>query len=181
MSRARAALVANAIAFQACWLAFVAGAGAGISWPGFVLLALFAALQLRWGGRARADVELAIACGALGFAIESALVQSGAFHHAAPFDGVLAPPWIVGLWAAFGLTLNHSLAFLASRPLAAVLLGLVGGPVAYGIAASRFGAIAFDGTSVFGLALVGLAWGASVPLLASLACVRAQALAVRHA
>ena len=177
----RASRVANAVAFQACWLAFVAGAGAGISWPGFALLTLFAAVQVRWGGQARADVELALVCGAFGFAIESALVQSGAFHHVPPFEGVLAPAWIVGLWAAFGLTLNHSLAFLASRPLAAVFLGLVGGPIAYGVAASRFGAIAFDGTPVFALALVGLAWGASVPLLALVATARAQSLAVRHA
>ena len=176
-----AAHAANAVAFQACWLAFVAGAGAGLAWPGYAVLAVFAAAQLRFGGRARADLELVAASAALGFAIESALVQSGALHHVHSFDGALAPGWIVGLWAAFGLTLNHSLAFLGARPLAAVLLGLVGGPIAYGVAASRFGAISFDGTPLFGLALISLAWGASVPLLAWLATMRAHAPAPRHA
>jgi hypothetical protein len=166
----RTALIANALMFQLCWLAFVAGAGRGNAWIGFVPLAMFAAWQLRASRARRADVELMLVAGALGFGVDTSYVQAGALHYAAAFPSPeLAPVWIVGMWMAFALTLNHSLDFLKHNLLASISLGLVGAPIAYAIAAGRFGAASFDGTALFALALVGLAWGALTPLLARLA------------
>jgi len=104
------------------------------------------------------------------FGVDTAYVQAGALHFAAPFPSeAFAPLWIVGMWMAFALTLNHSLAFLQRNLLAAIALGLIGGPIAYAVAASRFGALAFEGTALFALALVGIAWGVVTPLLSRLA------------
>ena len=166
----RAARVANALLFQLCWLAFVAGAGHGNAWIGFVPLAAFAAWQLHASRVRRADIELMAVSGALGFAVDTMYVQAGALHYAAAVPSTeLAPVWIVGMWMAFALTLNHSLEFLRHNLLAALALGLVGAPVAYAIAVGKFGAASFDGTALFALALIGLAWGALTPLLAWLA------------
>jgi hypothetical protein len=166
----RAALIANALLFQLCWLAFVAGAGRGNAWIGFVPLAGFAAWQLHASRVRRADLELMVVAGAIGFIVDTIYVQAGALHFAAPVPSTeLAPVWIVGMWMAFALTLNHSLGFLKHNVLASVLLGLLGAPVAYAVAVAKFGAASFDGTGLFALALVGLAWGALTPLLAWLA------------
>ena len=175
--------LANAVLFQLCWLVSVAGAGRGYAWIGFAPLVLFAAWQLRASSVPRADLKLMAFAAVLGFAVDTSLVQSGALHFAAPVpSSELAPAWIVGIWAAFALTLNHSLAFLKRRLLAAVLLGLVGAPIAYGVAASRFDAVVFDGTALFGVALIGLAWAALTPALARLAAwFVAREPAIRHA
>lgn len=166
----RAALVANALMFQLCWFAFVGGAGRGNAWIGFVPLAAFAAWQLRASRVRRADIGLMAVSGTLGFAVDTTYVQAGALQYAAAVPSAeLAPVWIVGMWMAFALTLNHSLDFLKHNLLAALALGLVGAPLAYAIAAAKFGAASFEGTALFALALVGLAWGAVTPLMARLA------------
>ena len=175
--------IANALLFQLCWIAFVAGAGRGNAWIGFVPLAAFAAWQLRASTVRRADLTLMGLAAVLGFAVDTSFVQSGALHYAAPVPSAeVAPVWIVGMWIAFALTLNHSLAFLRHNLPAAIALGLFGGPLAYAVAASRFGAVAFDGTPLFAIALIGIAWAALTPLLARLAALLVAREAMpRHA
>ncbi|HVF34234.1 MAG TPA: DUF2878 domain-containing protein [Candidatus Saccharimonadia bacterium] len=178
----RYGVIANAVLFQLCWIAFVAGAGRGNTWLGFAALSVFAAWQLSTSSVRRADVELMAFAALLGFGVDTAYVQAGALHFATPFPSeALAPLWIVGMWMAFALTLNHSLAFLKRSLLAAILLGLVGGPLAYAVAAGRFGAVVFDGTALFALAMIGLAWGAVTPLLSQLAARLVAREAASHA
>jgi len=179
----RAARVVNLVAFQVCWIAFVAGAGRGYPWVGFVPLVLFAAWQLKVSPVRRADLDLMALAAVLGFAVDTSFVKVGALSYAAPFPSAeLAPVWIVGMWIAFSLTLNHAFDFLKHNTLAAIVLGLFGGPIAYGVAAGRFGAVTFEGTAWFGIALIGLAWGAVTPLLARIAAhLVARASEPRHA
>jgi hypothetical protein len=85
-----------------------------------------------------------------------------------PGSGV-APIWIVALWCAFALTLNHSLSSLKRHPALAALLGLAGGPLAYWIACHAWKAVHFDDTTVATLVALGLAWALATPLLLWLA------------
>ena len=43
----------------------------------------------------------------------------------------LAPPWPIPLWLQFATLLRFSLRWLDRRPALAVLVGLVGGPMAF--------------------------------------------------
>ena len=160
----------NMVLFQFCWIAFVAGAGRGIAWAGFPALLVFAVWQIGTSAWPRADVALVAIAAVLGFAFDSAFVRAGLIDYpaSAGWHG-WAPPWIVGLWMAFALTLNHSLAFLKRKPLAAVVLGALGGPLAYWVAANAWHAATLVAPQSRALLALALAWGLATPVLAWIA------------
>lgn len=162
--------LANLIGFQLVWMATVAGAAHGLWWAGPVAVAGFAAWQLPLSSAPRADLKLMGIAAVAGFAIDSALVLSGLirFHTSVPWD-FAAPVWIVALWVAFALTLNHSMASLKRRPWLAMLLGLLGGPLAYWAAARVWAAVDLNGGTLLALAVIGLVWAALTPFLLNLA------------
>lgn len=156
----------NVVGFQAVWLASVAGAGAGLPWAGPLAAALFAGLMLRYGGKARADLRLLAVAMPLGLALDSAFAASGWLVYAEAWPWAsLAPVWIWSLWVGFTLTLNHSMAFLRERPLAAMVLGLVGGPLAYWTAAGAFEAVSFGAPVAWVIGALAVGWAAVLPLL----------------
>jgi uncharacterized protein DUF2878 len=166
----------NMVLYQATWIAAVAGAGQGLWWPGLVVLALFAVLQLALSQWRRADACLFLGVSLLGFVIDSTFVQLGLmqFQAALPWPS-LAPVWMVALWTSFALTLNHSLAFLQTRLLLATLLGAIGAPMAYLAASRGWQALSFpQGVAPMFIATA-LAWAVLMPLL-SRASLRLRAL-----
>jgi hypothetical protein len=156
----------NAVCFQLVWVAAVGGASNGWWWAGPLALAAFAAWQLPASRSRRADLMLMMGAAVAGFAIDTLWVQLDLmrFTTPLPWPGV-APVWIVALWMGFALTLNHSLAALKRHLGLASLLGLVGGPLAYGIAARAWSAVDFSEPVWIALSALALAWGAITPLL----------------
>lgn len=130
--------VANFIGFQIAWWACVLGAAHGAPWVGVVACVAFVALQWLASPRRRADAWL-VACAALaGPVLDGSLAQLGWIDYRGSMGALPAPAWIIALWAAFAMTINHSLAWL--RPAMAIVLGVVGGPMAY-LGAERLGAV----------------------------------------
>ena len=166
----------NLVLYQGTWLAAVAGAGHGLWWPGLVVLAVFALLQLSLGPWRRADACLLAGVSLLGFVLDSTFVQLGLMHFqaAVPWPG-LAPVWMVALWTSFALTLNHSLAFLQAKPLLSALLGAIGAPAAYWAAASGWHALDFPLGLLPMLGATAIVWALLMPLL-SHASVRLRSL-----
>lgn len=162
--------LANLVSFQICWFAFVWGGATGRWWLGFVPLALFAAWQLAVSRQRRSDlatIALAIALGAL---IESAMMHFGWFRYATPEPALaLAPLWMVGMWANFGLTINHSLAMFKPRPLLAAAFGLLGAPLTYWLAGRGMDALSVPGSLGAALLAIGVAWAIAMPLLCACA------------
>ncbi|MFY8133761.1 MAG: DUF2878 domain-containing protein [Aquimonas sp.] len=163
-------LLANIVCFQLVWMATVGGAAQGLWWAGPLAVALFAAWQVPLSSAPRADLKLMAIAAVAGFAIDSALVLSGllTFSTPVPWD-FAAPIWIIALWVAFALTLNHSMDSLKRRPVLAVLLGLIGGPLAYWVAAHVWNAVDLNGSTLLGLGVIGLVWALITPLLLALA------------
>lgn len=163
-------LIANAVSFQLVWFATVAGAAQGLWWAGPLAALLFAAWQVPLSDAPRADLKLMAIAAMAGFAIDTALVFGGllVFTTPVPWDWA-APVWIVALWVAFALTLNHSLSSLKRRPGLAIALGLLGGPLAYWIAARAWNAVELNGSALVALAAIGLIWAIITPLLLALA------------
>lgn len=156
----------NAISFQLVWLATVAGAARGWWWAGPVALIAFAAWQLPLSRGPRADALLMLGTAALGFSIDTLWVRLELMRFITPLPSTtLAPVWIVALWMGFALTLNHSLAALKHRLWLAALLGLIGGPIAYGVAEGAWAAVEFSQPAWIALAALGLAWATVTPLL----------------
>lgn len=172
----------NLVGYQLVWFASVIGAGRGLWWVGVSAAAAFAfahlALCRQTSAERAADLRLigvALACGLLldgGLAL-SGLADYATDQRAFPVGG--APLWILSLWAAFALTLRHSMRFLLGRPAWAFALGAVGGPLAYLGAARGWQAIAFAEPRWMALAALAVGWGLAIPLLTTLAARWSQA------
>jgi hypothetical protein len=160
----------NMAFYQATWLAAVAGAGAGLWWPGVAVFAVFAAWQFAFSDWRRADACLIVGVGALGFAIDSVFAQLELirFATALPWP-TLGPVWMVVLWTSFALALNHSLAFLHRHVLLGAALGASGAPLAYWAAARGWHALSFGANPLLTMSLIAVTWAALVPALAALA------------
>ena len=166
MGRQRLARVANALGFQVVWFATVAGAGSGRAWAGPVAVAVFALATLAFSSERRGDLALLAAALPFGFALDSVWVRLGLMEFASPWPSSdWAPLWILSLWAGFALTVNHSLSFVCERPALAIVLGAIGGPLAYVAAERAFGAVALAAPTPIVVGILGAAWALTVPLL----------------
>ena len=160
---------ANLIGYQAIWLAVVCSAGRGMPWIG--MLACVAFITLQWSAsRTRAgDGRVLVAALACGIVVDGVAAANGLLAYAAPMLALPAPVWIVLLWGAFALTLNHSMAWFAKRPAIASVFAAIGGPLAYLGAAHGFGAVAFPTPAWPALLWLGAAWAVALPMLLRIA------------
>ena len=160
---------ANLLGYQATWFAVVWSAGAGRPWIGMLACAAFMGWQLLASRVRKADARVLAAAIGCGLLIESAAAGSGWLRHAAPQPGWPAPPWILLLWGAFALTLNHSMAWFARQPWLAAVFAGIGGPLAYLGAARGFGAVAFVAPAWHGVLVLAVGWALGLPLLLRIA------------
>jgi hypothetical protein len=162
---------ASFIGYQLVWFVAVIFAGRGESWPGVAAALLFVAWQLAVSPQRRAAswvLLIAVVCGVVidGLVRALNLADYAAAAPALPTGG--APFWILGLWACFSLTLGGPLRALGTRPVLAMLLGAIGGPLAYAGAARGWDALTFHAPAWQALGLLGLGWAVAMPVLASL-------------
>ncbi|MGN6519928.1 MAG: DUF2878 domain-containing protein [Dokdonella sp.] len=158
-------MLANILGYQCVWFIAVFGAAHASAWPAVAAASAFALVQITISRRRRGDVYAMAIAVAAGVAIDGMLAHAGLVAYATPSPALAAPLWILAIWAAFGLTLGHSLAFLQRRPWLAALLGAVGAPLAY-LAAARIAAVRPGATGLFAIAV---AWALVLPLLCRLA------------
>lgn len=173
-------VAANAIGFNIVWFITVFGAAAGLAWAGPAAFLLFAAVQLSLAARPRYDLAAMAVFATAGVFIDSAWSLSGALVYAAAWPSPqLAPVWLITLWAAFALTLGHSLAWLRSNLGLAALFGLLGGGFSYWVGA-RVGAVELAIPAWRYAAGVGLAWAVALPALIRLTARVARATRPRR-
>jgi hypothetical protein len=160
--------LANFLGYQAVWFIAVLGAARDTSWPALAAIAAFAAWQLGVSRTRGADLKLMGVALVSGVLLDGALASSGLLRYAAPAPALPAggaPLWILALWVAFALTLNHSLAWLRRRLGAAALLGAIGGPLAYAAAARLDGAVVFGAPRGFAAAALAAGWALALCVL----------------
>jgi hypothetical protein len=111
-----------------------------------------------------------LAAVAMGFLLDGSQVWLGFTRYATPWPlADAAPLWIITLWATFALTFTQSLRYLQSRLWLAVLLGMIGGPLAYLGAARGWHVVSFVAPAWLALLWLALGWGVATPILAWLA------------
>jgi hypothetical protein len=162
----------NLLGYQAVWFIAVYGAGAGDSWPALLAALIFATWQLARSAQRSSDLRLIGAALALGMLLDGVLASTGLVRYAASAPALPpggAPLWILALWVAFALTLNHSLSWLKDRAPLAALLGVCGGPLAYLGAGGLAGAVSLPVPSWPALTCLALGWGTALFCLALLA------------
>lgn len=159
-------LLANLIGYQLVWLLVVWSAGASRPIVGIGAAATFVVAQLVASRTRRSDVLLVLVALIGGVIVDGLLARTGWVRYAAN-DGVLvAPTWILALWAAFAMTLNHSLHWLLGRPGVAALFGGIGGPLAYLAASRGFGAVSLEPPLWLSIGSVGAGWALALACLA---------------
>jgi hypothetical protein len=159
---------ANLLGYQAAWFIAVGFAGRGLAWPGIVACLGFAALSWWVSPVRRSDAWLAAAALACGLLLDGALAATGWLAYAAAQPAFPAPAWIVSLWVAFALTLQHSLRWVMARPALAIAFGAIGGPLAYWGAARAFDAVAF-GAPLHAAATLAIGWALAMAVLLAVA------------
>lgn len=97
-----------------------------------------------------------------GAALDTLWLQTGVLHTDTG-DLVVAPPWLVALWALFMTTLCHSLKWIGQKPWLPFVLAPIAGPFAYW-SAGQLGAVTFTDLPL-SLAALALGWGLLFPLL----------------
>jgi len=148
----------NAIFFQITWFACVFGSAHNLIWPGLLCCLAFTIWQLSPDRRHSNDFKLTFWACIIGAAIDTAWIHLDLFtyKHSWPHSNV-APAWIIALWLAFSLTINHSLQWLRLHPLLPALMGLIGAPLSYW-AGQRIGAIGFTEKPLLALICLALTW-----------------------
>lgn len=165
----------NLLGYQAAWFIAVGFAARGLAWPGILACLGFAAISWWISPMRRNDLKLVGAALACGLLLDGVLAATGWLDYAAPLPALPGPAWIATLWVAFAMTLQHSLQWLLARPLAAVLFGAIGGPLAYWGAARGFDAVAFTAPVQ---ATVTLALGWAIAMAVFVAIARSANLSV---
>ncbi len=164
-SNSRLWTLINVAGFNAVWFSSVLGAANGMPWLGPLVFAPFCALTLSRGGKAAEDGAAMLVCAATGLILDSSYVWMGLVSYASPWPSTQALPiWLLIMWLNFALTMNHSLAWLASRPWLAALFGAFGGATSY-YAGSRLGALTFEAQPLVVVSVIGIAWAIALPLL----------------
>ena len=162
-------MLANIVGYQCVWFAAILGAVHGRWWSGVAAAAAFVLAQLAASRDRAGDARLVVWALLAGVLLDGTLSACGLLHYASPQPGLAAPLWILALWAAFAMTVNHSLAFLKNRPLAALVLGAIGAPLAYLGAARGFGAVEFIAPAWRGVIVLAAGWAVALVLMTTLA------------
>lgn len=158
----------DVIAYQVVWFSAVLGAGRGLSWPGVVAATAFVAWRFASARTPRRDLRLMLAAGALGILFDGLwahlrLIRYFPAAPALPPGG--APLWILALWVSFGPALEATLGRFVTRPLVAVLIGGIGGPLAYASAARLAGVVEFTAPTWRAWLALAIGWAAAVVAL----------------
>lgn len=145
------AIMMNGVLFQGTWFACVLGGGHGLIWPGIgsVLLLIVSLANVP---SLRHDLLLALVLVPVGWCLDTLWIVTGVLDY---HGATVAPAWIVLMWLAVALTINHSLALFRDRPWLGALAVLGAAPLSY-LAGERLGAVNVPDPRM--LAVVAVAW-----------------------
>lgn len=162
-------VVINFVLFQTVWAISLTGVVYGYPWWGLASLVVFISWHLLTAGTARADLLLALTAVGVGLMVDTLFIQTGLIRYEGRllYSGI-APLWILGLWANFGLTMNGCMGWLRQRKRLASVLALFFGPLSYyfGI---ELGAATVRGSAWLLYISIGIAWAIALPVLLELA------------
>jgi len=146
--------IINFIIFQLLWISAVIFQNAGL-WACFALLTLHFLLS----PQRKQDIAYTYKAILLGIALDFTLMQTGVFA----FADNHFPVWLICLWVGFVLTLRHSMAWLANKPMYwQVALGACGGTLSY-LSGAKFGAVQLSLGWMMSAAILVVAWGILMP------------------
>ncbi len=163
----RSRQLANFVVFDAAWFACILGVAHGRPLWGTAAVVAAIAWHLAISARPATELALVASLCMIGLVAESLVVAQG--HVAYPAGqpvAWLAPYWMVALWGEFAIALNVTLRWLKRRPLLALVLGAVFGPLSF-LGGVRLGGARFvdEAPALITLAVM---WAVLMPLVMAL-------------
>lgn len=158
----KARLIANFVAFEACWFAAVFSAAWGMWYLGSLAILAFTTWHVLTSEAPRKEVMLLGLAAVMGLIIDSTNIALGVFRPDWVVLGVLAPPWLVLMWCSLAATVNGCMAWMDRRWAVLALTGAIGGPIAY-VAAGKFGAVTLGDSFVYNVAWLAVTWAIAMP------------------
>ena len=157
MKRTLLLTITNVLLFQAGWLVCIL---CGSLWAGaFTVTAL--AFHFVVYPQRLADVIAVLLAVVIGLIHDSLLLHAG---YIVFLESVYFPPlWLVCLWALLGITLNHSLVWIYSRPLWSALLGALAAPLSY-MAGVKLSSAEWSSPLVDVVPIIAILWLVVLPL-----------------
>ncbi|WP_185754387.1 MULTISPECIES: DUF2878 domain-containing protein [unclassified Luteibacter] len=157
------------IVYEALWFAVVIAAGGEHGWMASGFTVAFVAWQVAMARERRLMLRLACLAVVFGAVVDGGATALGFVRYAAdvpaPWPG--GPPcWILGLWAAFAVTMPGPMRWLAGRPWPAALLGAIGGPLSYAGAARGWHTVLLTAPSWHGYTWLAVTWALAMAALA---------------
>lgn len=150
-------ILCNVLIYQAIWFFSVLGGNKG-AYVGILLLCVHLSLsKVR-----RADVSMMVLLLLAGFLVDGTLQYVGFFTFTE--SGFPIPFWLMTIWLGLAITPHHSLAWLQKRPLLSMVLGALGGPVAYW-GGARLGVATFSWDLLPSLFTLALIWASLWPIV----------------
>lgn len=161
----------NYLLYEAGWFACILGAAWEHVAVGTVLGALAIAAHLGLARRRGDALVLVLWTAAIGVVVDTTQIALGTLRFDAGsvvaglpllFLERLPPLWLVLIWAQFAMTFHFGLRRLRDRPVAAVLFGAVGGPLAF-LAGRRLGVVELHPALWPSLLSLALTWSIAMP------------------
>ena len=159
------AVFANFFLYQLGWFACVLGAGMDRPGLGMASALALAVVHLRLSGGTLRQLTLMATAGVIGLTIDTLQLWWGVFSF--PHGVIvrwLAPLWVGVLWMQFATILPFSLRWLSRRYWLSLVLGLLGGPLAY-YTGEKAGAVHFLPPRFLHFAVVGVVWSFALPAI----------------
>jgi len=158
----------NFILFQIGWFACVVGSAYSFPWQGTVVAIMIVVFHIFKSRNPFLEFSLVFCAILIGAAWDSLLVWMQLLTYTSGmWSPVIAPYWIIALWALFATTLNVSLRWMKGRWLIAAIAGAIAGPLAY-YGGFKLGAVNFIDMD-YALLLLGIGWALFTPILFLLA------------
>lgn len=172
-------LLANVGLFKIGWLSCVYGAASGFALEGCLVALVIVAISLKQAENRHAEVLTLGLITLVGLVWESFVSSQQLMIYATQSESqhgglVLAPIWLVVMWALFATTINQSMGWLKDKLIVAAILGAIFGPMAF-IAGEKLGAVTFVNESA-AMALLALGWAILMPLV----CLIAKSIENKH-
>ena len=112
-----------------------------MGWLGPLVMLAFLALHFYMTRTVwRGEMMIAFVAVIVGICVDNFLHSMGAVEYVGRLRIGSAPLWLVGIWAGFGVTLRHHQSLFVRKWPNALLVGSLGGPLAYlgGVKLARF-------------------------------------------
>lgn len=154
----------NSIAFYGGWTALVAYAAAGQPIRGLLVLAAIMVVHFILSHQRLKDVLFLLTVTLAGCLVDVGLLTGGVLTYASPNGWYewLLPLWMAGVYLLFAAAVDYSLFWLREYPVAAAVLGAMGGISSY-IAGAKLGAVQFLLPNGLSLLVIGIVWFVFMP------------------